>query len=57
MDLARMSAVDLIAAYKARALSPVEATAAAFSRIRQANSRVNAFCYLLEEEAMAAAKA
>ncbi|MBM3542375.1 MAG: amidase, partial [Alphaproteobacteria bacterium] len=57
MDLAMMGATDLVAAYAARRLSPVEAVSACFARIRRTNPRVNAVCYLLEEEAMAAAKA
>lgn len=51
-----MSAGDLVAAFAARKLSPV-ALRAVFARIREANSSVNAFCYTLEEEALAQARA
>ena len=52
-----MSAAELVVAFAARKLSPVEAARAVFARIREANPRVNAFCYTLEEEALAQARA
>lgn len=55
-DLALMSATDLLAAYRAKTLSPVEATRAALDRIAQLDSRYNAFCLVDEEGALAAAR-
>jgi len=51
-----MSATDLLAAYRAKTLSPVEATRAALDRIAQLDSRYNAFCLVDEEGALAAAR-
>ncbi|WP_189042256.1 amidase [Aliidongia dinghuensis] len=56
-EIALMSATELVAAYRARHLSPVEATRAAFDRIRALDAKVNAFCFLDEEGALAAARA
>ncbi|HEV2676984.1 MAG TPA: amidase [Aliidongia sp.] len=56
-EIALMSAIDLVQAYRARRLSPVEATQAAFDRIRTLDGKVNAFCFLDEEGALAAARA
>ncbi len=56
-DIALMSATELVAAYRARRLSPVEATRAAYDRIRALDGQVNAFCFLDEEGAIAQARA
>lgn len=51
------SAVELTAAYAAKKLSPVEATNAVLARIDALNPRVNAFCHVDHEGALAAARA
>jgi aspartyl-tRNA(Asn)/glutamyl-tRNA(Gln) amidotransferase subunit A len=56
-DPADLSAVELMAAYRSRELSPVDATAAVLARITALNGRVNAFCLVDEDTAMAAAAA
>jgi Asp-tRNA(Asn)/Glu-tRNA(Gln) amidotransferase A subunit family amidase len=56
-DLAYCSAVDLVTAYRARKLSPVEVTHAALSRIEALNPRINAIYWLAADEALAAARA
>lgn len=55
-DLALMPATDLLAAYRAKTLSPVEATRAALDRIAALDSRHNAFCLVDEAGALAAAR-
>lgn len=56
-DPARLSATELIALYRAKKLSPVEATKATLARIERFNPVVNAFCHLDGDGALAAAKA
>jgi aspartyl-tRNA(Asn)/glutamyl-tRNA(Gln) amidotransferase subunit A len=56
-EIAEISAVDLLAKYRSGEASPVDATQASFQRIAKYESRLNAFCYLDEESAMAAARA
>ena len=56
-DLALMSAVDLLAQYRAKKLSPVEATKAALDRIARLNPRFNAFRLVDEAAALATARA
>jgi aspartyl-tRNA(Asn)/glutamyl-tRNA(Gln) amidotransferase subunit A len=56
-DPALLSATDLIALYRAKALSPVEATSAALARIERHDGAVNAWCHLDAEGALAAARA
>lgn len=51
------SAVDLMAAYRNKALSPVEITRAALAAIDRHNSLVNAFVLVDEDGALAAARA
>ena len=53
---ADLSAVDLLHAYRAAQLSPVEATHAALKRIEDANPELNAFCLVDPEQALAAAR-
>jgi aspartyl-tRNA(Asn)/glutamyl-tRNA(Gln) amidotransferase subunit A len=56
-DPALLSATDLIALYRAKALSPVEATKAVLARIERHNGAVNAWCHLDAEGALASARA
>lgn len=56
MDLALMPATDLLALYAAKKLSPVEVTGAALSRIEALNDRLNAFCLVDRDGAIAAAR-
>ena len=55
-EICRMSAVDLLAAYDAGDLSPVQATEAVLERIHERNDAYNAFCLIDDEGAMAAAR-
>jgi Asp-tRNA(Asn)/Glu-tRNA(Gln) amidotransferase A subunit family amidase len=56
-ELCRLTATELVAAYGARRLSPVDVTAAVLGRIHRLNPRLLAF-YLVEDDgAMAAARA
>ncbi len=52
-----MTAVEMAARYRAKTLSPVEVMDAVFKRINEVNPRLNAYCTLTEEEAMAQARA
>ncbi|MDQ4007723.1 MAG: amidase [Actinomycetota bacterium] len=56
-DLADWSATDLLAAYARRDVSPVEATRAVLDRIERVDARVNAFCLVDSERALADARA
>ncbi len=56
-DPATLSAIDLVRAYRSKALSPVEATQACLARIGRWNDRVGAFCVVDGEGALAAARA
>ncbi len=56
-DIARLSAVEVSAAYAARTLSPVEVLKEALARIERFEPAVNAFTIVDSEGAMAAAKA
>src|SRR5882724_11711903 len=56
-DLAMMSAVDFLAQYRAKKLSPVEATRSALARIDRLNPRFNAFRLVDEAAALASARA
>jgi hypothetical protein len=55
-DLARLTATELIAGYRDRSVSPVEATRAALAAIEAADDEVNAFVMVDPEGALAAAK-
>ncbi len=57
LDPADLSAVEMLAAFRARELSPVEATTAALARIGRFDPLVNAFCLVDETAALTAAKA
>jgi aspartyl-tRNA(Asn)/glutamyl-tRNA(Gln) amidotransferase subunit A len=51
-DPTDMTAVDLVAAYGTRELSPVEATTAVLDRIREADGGLGAFCLVDEARAL-----
>ena len=51
-----MSATELLAHYRARRLSPVEVTQAALDRIAALDGRINAFCLVDQDRALAAAR-
>ncbi len=55
-ELVYMSAIDLLRRYRAKELSPVEATRAILDRIAALNGKVNAFRLVDEEAAMTAAR-
>jgi aspartyl-tRNA(Asn)/glutamyl-tRNA(Gln) amidotransferase subunit A len=55
-DPALLSATELVALYRAKKLSPVEATKATLARIERFNPIVNAYCHLDAEGALAAAR-
>ena len=55
-DLAYASATDLLTAFRAKSLSPVEATEAALARIDGHDELLNAFLLVDHEGALAAAR-
>jgi len=55
-DVALMPAGELVRLYRARRLSPVEATRATLARIEAADPILNAFCHLDPEAALEAAR-
>jgi aspartyl-tRNA(Asn)/glutamyl-tRNA(Gln) amidotransferase subunit A len=56
-DLCFLSIADLGQRFRSRALSPVEATRAALARLRRLDGRLNSFITVLEEGALAQARA
>jgi aspartyl-tRNA(Asn)/glutamyl-tRNA(Gln) amidotransferase subunit A len=56
-DIAYKSAVELTALYARRALSPVEAARALFDRLEALEPKLNAFCLVDRDGALAAARA
>ncbi len=54
-EIALMSATDLLAAYRTKKISPIEATRAALDRVSSLESGFNAFCLVDEDRAMASA--
>lgn len=56
-ELAYLSAVELAQLVHKRKLSPVEITRAALARIERVNPKVNAYCTVVAEAALEAAKA
>jgi aspartyl-tRNA(Asn)/glutamyl-tRNA(Gln) amidotransferase subunit A len=54
--VADLAATELLAAYRAGELSPVEATRAALDRVRRLDGHVNAFCLVDEDAALATAR-
>ena len=55
-DLADTSATELLALYRSKQASPVEATQAALARIDQRNAKLNAFCLVDHEHALKSAR-
>jgi len=55
-DVTRLSATELLALYRMRELSPVEATRAVLARIDSRNAAINAYCLVRDDEALASAK-
>src|ERR1700733_499562 len=53
----RLSATELVAAYRAKALSPVEVTQAVLRRIEVLNPKLNCFCLVDADSAKRDAKA
>jgi aspartyl-tRNA(Asn)/glutamyl-tRNA(Gln) amidotransferase subunit A len=56
-DFAYAPATDLIPRIRSKALSPVELTRAVLERIERANPKINAFCTVTAEAALASARA
>lgn len=56
-DITTLSTTELVAAYAAGTLSPVEAARAALDRIEALDGRINAFCHLDPERTLAQAEA
>jgi aspartyl-tRNA(Asn)/glutamyl-tRNA(Gln) amidotransferase subunit A len=56
-DVAMMSATELVARYRRKTLSPVEATRAALDSITAHQQRLNAFCLIDVDAALASARA
>jgi aspartyl-tRNA(Asn)/glutamyl-tRNA(Gln) amidotransferase subunit A len=56
-DLAYTPATDLVSRIRSKALSPVEVTRAVLERIERVNPKVNAFCTVTADAALAAARA
>lgn len=54
-DVAMQSATELLKLYHSKQLSPVEATKAVLAQISTYDPQLNAFCYVNEEAALAAA--
>jgi aspartyl-tRNA(Asn)/glutamyl-tRNA(Gln) amidotransferase subunit A len=57
MDIATLTASDILRHYRARKLSPVEVTRAVQARIDALDPAHNAFCVRADDEALAAARA
>lgn len=56
MDPCTLTAVELLRLYRAKKLSPVEATRAVLARIEKLNPVLNAFCLVAAEQALEAAR-
>ena len=55
-DIAFLTATELVALYRARKLSPVEATRAALDATDRHNSSLNSYCFVDHDGALAAAR-
>src|SRR5512141_659079 len=55
-DLAYAPATELVPQIRSKALSPVEVTRAVLERIEQVNPKINAFCTVTADAALAAAR-
>ncbi|MHB1172647.1 MAG: amidase [Lacisediminihabitans sp.] len=56
-DLTDLTATELLAAYRSKSVSPVQATESALDRIERFDDGFNAFCLVDEEEALRQARA
>ncbi|HEY0885589.1 MAG TPA: amidase, partial [Ramlibacter sp.] len=56
-DITQLTATQLLARFRDRSLSPVDATGACLARIREADPALRAFCRIDEEPALASARA
>ena len=56
-DLAHCTATELLALYRSRQASPVEATQAVLARIDRLNPKLLAYCHVAPDEALASARA
>ena len=56
-ELCRLSAADIAALVRAKELSPVEVVQNCLERIEEVNPRLNCFCFVYADEALAAARA
>ncbi len=54
-DLADCTATELLALYRSGQASPTEATQAVLTRIERLNPKLNAFCWIAHDEALASA--
>ena len=54
-DIGYMAATEMLAAFRARKLSPVEVTSALLARIDALNPAINAYCFVTPEMAIGAA--
>ena len=54
--LCNLSAVELAAAVRAKKVSPVEVTGAVLARIERLNPKLNAFCAVTADDALATAR-
>ena len=54
-DLAACTATELLALYRSKQASPVEATQAVLARIERLNPALRAFCHIAGDEALARA--
>ena len=52
-DITQLTATQLLARFRDRSLSPVDATSACLARIRKADPALGAFCWIDEEPALA----
>jgi aspartyl-tRNA(Asn)/glutamyl-tRNA(Gln) amidotransferase subunit A len=55
-ELTQLTATALLARYRERSLSPVQATQACLERIRETDPALRAFCFVAEEAALASAR-
>jgi aspartyl-tRNA(Asn)/glutamyl-tRNA(Gln) amidotransferase subunit A len=55
-ELSQLSATELVARYRARSLSPVEATQVCIARIRAVDPAIRSFCFVDEPAALASAR-
>ncbi len=56
-QLTDLAACDLLALYRSKQVSPVDATRAVLARIERLNPQLRAFCHVAADEALAAARA